>query len=130
MSLDEISSGSDVLPSGLIEPDNFIDEPVVHCHCGELAPVIAELTRQVHLLGVIIDELVSEYAALLRSDYGVTIEDNWAWDQYRRDAFAGILMAVIASQIVGGSDRSEAMFAAMATRSLRQALDLDSEALI
>ena len=35
-------------------------------------------------------------------------------------------MAVVASQIVGESERSEAMFAAMATRHLRHALDLDS----
>ncbi len=35
-------------------------------------------------------------------------------------------MAVVASQIVGGSDRSEAMFAAMATRHLQHAIDLDS----
>jgi hypothetical protein len=39
-------------------------------------------------------------------------------------------MAVIASQIVGGTDRSEPMFAAMATRHLQHALDLDSESLI
>ena len=39
-------------------------------------------------------------------------------------------MAVVASQIVGASERSEAMFAAMATRHTRHALDLDSESLI
>ena len=39
-------------------------------------------------------------------------------------------MAVVASQIVGGSDRSEAMFAAMATRHVRHALDVGSESLI
>lgn len=35
-------------------------------------------------------------------------------------------MAVIASQVVGESERSEAMFGAMATRHLQHALDLDS----
>jgi len=75
-------------------------------------------------------ELVAEYAQLLRSDYGVEIDDAWAWEQYRRDAFAGVVMAVIASQIVGSNERSEAMFAAMATRHLQHALDLDSEAAI
>jgi hypothetical protein len=39
-------------------------------------------------------------------------------------------MAVIASQIVGGTERSEAMFAAMATRHVRHALDVDAESLI
>ncbi len=75
-------------------------------------------------------DLVAEYAAALRSDYGIAIDDEWAWTQYRRDAFAGVIMSVIASQIVGGTDRSEPMFAAMATRHLQHALDLDSESLI
>ena len=35
-------------------------------------------------------------------------------------------MAVVASQVVGGSERSEAMFAAMATRHLQHCIDLDS----
>jgi hypothetical protein len=39
-------------------------------------------------------------------------------------------MAVIASQIVATSDRSEAMFTAMATRHLWQAADLDALSLI
>ena len=75
-------------------------------------------------------DLVAEYAEVLRADYGITIEDEWAWEQYRRDAFAGVVMAVIASQIVGSNERSEAMFAAMATRHLQHALDLDSESVI
>ncbi len=75
-------------------------------------------------------EVLAEYTALLRNDYGVDIDDDWAWAQYRREAFGGVVMAVIASQIVGGTERSEAMFAAMATRHLQHALDLDSEALI
>jgi hypothetical protein len=39
-------------------------------------------------------------------------------------------MSVIASQIVGSNDRSEAMFAAMATRHTQHALDLKSESLL
>jgi hypothetical protein len=58
--------------------------------------------------------------------YGVVIESNWLWNEYRREAFGGVIMAVVASQVVGGSDRSEAMFAAMATRHLRHCVDLDS----
>jgi aminoglycoside phosphotransferase (APT) family kinase protein len=75
-------------------------------------------------------DILTEYTALLRSDYAVEIDDDWAWQQYRREAFAGVVMAVVASQIVGGTERSEAMFAAMATRHLQHALDLDSEHLI
>ena len=75
-------------------------------------------------------DLVRAYADRLRIDYAVDIDDEWAWLQYRREAFSGVIMAVIASQIVGGTERSEAMFAAMATRHLQHALDLESEALI
>jgi hypothetical protein len=73
--------------------------------------------------------LVDEYARAL-SDYGVVIDSDSMWLQYRRDAYAGVVMSVIASQIVGSSDRSEAMFAAMATRHAQHALDLDSESLL
>ncbi len=74
-------------------------------------------------------ELLDLYAAGL-VDYDVSLDRDWLWSQYRRDAFGGVIMAVVASQIVGGSDRSEAMFAAMATRHLQHALDLDSLSLI
>ena len=73
--------------------------------------------------------LVERYAAAVE-DYGVEIDRNWLWTTYRRDAFAGVVMAVVASQVVGESARSEAMFAAMATRHLRQSLDLDALALV
>ncbi|MCU1368132.1 MAG: hypothetical protein JWN39_3771, partial [Ilumatobacteraceae bacterium] len=63
-------------------------------------------------------------------DYGVEIDDCWAWQEYRLEAFGGVVMAVVASQIVGGTERSEAMFAAMATRHLQHAIDLDTESLI
>ena len=39
-------------------------------------------------------------------------------------------MAVIASQLVGSNERSEAMFAAMATRHAQHVIDLDSESLL
>ena len=39
-------------------------------------------------------------------------------------------MTVIASQIVGGNERSEAMFAAMATRHPQHVIDLESESLL
>lgn len=73
--------------------------------------------------------LVSTYLEGL-SSYGVSLDEAWVWEQYRRDAFAGLLVAAIASQIVTLNDRSEAMFGAMAQRHLRQALDLDSFSLI
>ncbi len=48
------------------------------------------------------------------------------WRDYRFFAFSGVVMAVIASMIVGQSDRGDAMFLAMASRHSAHALDLDS----
>jgi aminoglycoside/choline kinase family phosphotransferase len=74
-------------------------------------------------------ELVAVYLEALGA-YGVVLEEAWVWEQYRRDAFAGLTVAAMASQIVTLNDRSEAMFGAMAQRHLRQALDLDAFDLI
>mgnify|MGYP003870973121 CR=1 FL=1 len=73
--------------------------------------------QEASLIGVYVEAL---------SSHGVDADEGWVWEQYRRDAFAGVIMSVIASQVVGGSDRSEAMFAAMASRHLQHCLDLDS----
>ncbi len=73
--------------------------------------------------------MVDEYGLAL-SEYGVAADSEQLWCQYRRDAYAGVVMSVIASQIVGANHRSEAMFAAMATRHLQHVIDLDSEALL
>ena len=48
------------------------------------------------------------------------------WDDYRRFAFNGFLMAVGASMIVGQTDRGDEMFMAMANRSGRMAIELDT----
>lgn len=73
------------------------------------------------LLGVYADGLAA---------YGVDVDRSTLASDYARMSFGGVIMAVLASQIVGGSERSEAMFAAMATRHLQQALDLDALDLI
>lgn len=67
--------------------------------------------------------IVEEYAAALGC-YGVDVDSSWVWRQYRREAFAGLVMAVTASQVVTPSSRSEALFTAMATRHARHAIDL------
>ncbi len=74
-------------------------------------------------------ELVGVYLEALAA-YDITLDEAWVWEQYRRDTFAGLTVAAMASQIVTLNDRSEAMFGAMAQRHLRQALDLDSFSLI
>jgi hypothetical protein len=73
--------------------------------------------------------LVDLYGASI-AEFGVDLEADWLWEQYRHAAFSGVIMAVVASQIVGESDRSEALFTTMATRHLQHALDLDSLATI
>jgi hypothetical protein len=73
--------------------------------------------------------LVDGYCTTL-GEYGVQVDEGEMWNQVCRDAYAGIIMSVVASQIVGSSDRSEAMFAAMASRHTRHALDVGAEGLI
>ena len=48
------------------------------------------------------------------------------WEDYRRYAFGGLIMAVVASTLVRRTDRGDEMFITMADRHARQALDLDS----
>jgi hypothetical protein len=74
-------------------------------------------------------DLVSEYLDALGA-YDVSLDESWVWEQYRRDAFAGLTVAAMASQIVTLNDRSEAMFGVMAQRHLCHAIDLDSFSLI
>ncbi len=52
------------------------------------------------------------------------------WRDYRRQAFGGVVMAVVASMIVEQTERGDEMFLAMATRHAAHAIDLESEALL
>ncbi|NRD88764.1 hypothetical protein C8024_03785 [Sphingopyxis sp. BSNA05] len=52
------------------------------------------------------------------------------WDEYRRHAFSGFLMAINASLHVEQTERGDRMFAAMAERPARMAIDLDSLSLL
>ncbi len=74
---------------------------------------------------------------LVRAYYDALVEQgvsgyefDTCFDHYRRYSFSGLVMAVIASMIVGQTDRGDDMFMAMATRHADQALDLDAEALL
>jgi hypothetical protein len=62
--------------------------------------------------------------------YGHNIDHDWVKDHYRREAISGIVMAVIASQIVGRTTRGDKMFEVMATRHLLQALENNSLGLL
>jgi hypothetical protein len=74
-------------------------------------------------------ELLQRYLGGL-AEHGVSLDEEEAWTAYRRHAFSGLTMAVIASMLVGRTDRGDDMFMAMAERAARHALDLDSEALL
>lgn len=71
-------------------------------------------------------DLVKEYHDTLRAGGVRDLSLEACWEQYRRFAFAGFIMAVISSMIVGQTDRGDEMFMAMANRSGRMALDLDT----
>ncbi|HEU0045858.1 phosphotransferase family protein [Sphingomonas sp.] len=71
--------------------------------------------------GALIDGYLARRAAL-----GRPAERDRFWQDYRRNAFAGLAMAINASQYVERTARGDAMFAAMAARPARMAIDLDS----
>jgi Phosphotransferase enzyme family len=49
-----------------------------------------------------------------------------AWEQYRCNQFAGVIMAIVASMITDRTDRGDEMFAAMAIGHFHGAIDHDS----
>ena len=67
-------------------------------------------------------DLVDQYIAGIES-YGHTVDHDWVKTHYRREAISGLIMAVIASQIVGRTERGDKMFEVMATRHIRQGLE-------
>jgi aminoglycoside phosphotransferase (APT) family kinase protein len=76
------------------------------------------------------ESLLAQYLDALR---GAGVEDygpGELHEDYRRFSFSGLVMAVVASQIVEVSERGDAMFAAMASRHAEQILDLDAEAIL
>jgi hypothetical protein len=73
--------------------------------------------------------LVSRYVAAL-GERGVEADPALCWEEYRRYAFAGFMMAVFASANVERTERGDEMFALMAERPARQVLDLDSMSLL
>ena len=73
--------------------------------------------------------LVRSYHERMRT-LGVELEWDRCWADYRRYTFGGLVMAIIASMIVGRTDRGDDMFVAMVERHGLHALDLGSEALI
>jgi len=74
-------------------------------------------------------DLVRLYADRL-AGLGVALEWDQCWEDYRRYAFAGLIMAMFASMVVTRTERGDAMFVAMADRAGLHALDMDALALV
>ena len=68
-------------------------------------------------------ELVERWTTGLEA-FGARPSDPWG--QYRRQAWAGFIMAVVASVLVQRSDRGDDMFVAMANRHAAHADDMDA----
>lgn len=68
--------------------------------------------------------LVEQYHRGMKA-FGVDLDWDWLWDQYRRHTVAGVVMAIGASMVVGQTERGDEMFMAMANRHARHAIDLD-----
>jgi hypothetical protein len=75
------------------------------------------------------EALVRRYHARLTSR-GVKLTWHDCWTGYRRYAFGGIVMDIIAAMVVQQTERGDEMFATMARRHARHALDLDALALL
>jgi hypothetical protein len=108
---------------------------VVDWQTVALGPALADVS---YLLGASLptdvrrvqeEALVRHYHERL-TQAGVPIDWQACWSDYRRYAFAGLIMAIVASMVVGRTERGDAMFVAMAERHGRHALDLDAEALL
>ena len=69
--------------------------------------------------------LLKHYLDVLHS-YGVDLSWDACWNLYRRCAPAGLHMAVVASMIVGETERGNDMFMTMAKRSIAMCEDLGS----
>ena len=69
------------------------------------------------------------YIASLQS-HGALPDVDRCWNEYRRYAFSGFIMAIFASMNVERTERGDEMFAVMAERPARQALHLDSLTLL
>jgi hypothetical protein len=75
-------------------------------------------------------ELVGAYHHALVEQGVDGVEPSTLWEHYRLESFAGVVMTVVASMIVGRTERSDDMFTAMAERHLQHALDLDAWSLV
>jgi hypothetical protein len=91
---------------------------------GDLAYFLGS-SLQVHDRQQHEEHLVRQYHGLLTSR-GTELSWNDCWASYRRQAFSGLIMDIIAAMVVRRTPRGDAMFCAMADRHARHAIDLES----
>jgi hypothetical protein len=75
-------------------------------------------------------DLVAAYHRLLEAGGVTGYPLERCWEAYRWHTFSGLLMAIVASQIVRQEERGDEMFCVMAERHAQQALHLGSPALL
>jgi Phosphotransferase enzyme family len=75
-------------------------------------------------------ELLGEYHEALLAQGVQELSWELCWEEYRRQAFAGVLMSIIAPMLVERTERGDEMFMAMLARHSQHALDLESERLL
>jgi hypothetical protein len=71
-------------------------------------------------------ELVGEYHAALAAQGGRGLDWDQCWEGYRRQAFGGVLIAIVASMLVERTDRGDDMFMTTLARHSQHILDLDA----
>jgi Ecdysteroid kinase-like family len=73
--------------------------------------------------------LVRQYHSALASR-GVPVTWAGCWDGYRRHAFGGLVMDIVAAMVVEQTARGDEMFTAMANRHAQHAIDVGALALV
>jgi hypothetical protein len=76
------------------------------------------------------EALLREYHEALRTLGVGDFEWERCWEEYRRQAFHGVLMSVIAPMLVVRTERGDDMFMTSLARYSQQVLDLDAEDLL
>ena len=123
--LDNLLLHADGTVAGVVDWQTCTVGPALHDVAYFIGAGLSAEDRRAHE-----ETLVREYHRSLEAA-GVT---GYAWEQcwtdYRRGAFAGLMMAVAASMLVERTARGDEMFLTMAARHSRHVLDLDAAELI
>jgi hypothetical protein len=127
--LDNMLFGPALVPAS--RPLTVVDWQTVRLGCGTLDVAyflgagLDAATRRTHE-----HALVARYHRALEA-YGVEgYPFEACWEDYRRFSYSGYLMAVVASVLVGRTDRGDDMFMAMANRHAAQITDLGAAELL